>query len=96
MLEVVGAQPGQRLQLQGLGQRRGQRGQAVTVGALVVGKLERISRIVLRLGRAPARTGGVKSVGVHRDHVMPGGQQQPVHDQAPGGLNGHRNSTGRP
>lgn len=86
--DVVGALAGQRLQLQCLGQSGRQRPQLVAVGAQVVGQLERVAGVAFGSGRTPAGADGVECVGVYGNHGVTGGQQS-VHDQSPGGLDGH-------
>jgi hypothetical protein len=86
---VVVAHPCQRLQLAGGGIQRPQRAQPVAVGAQVVGQLVAVTRVRLGSRRAPAGPGGVEGVGVDRDDQVAGGQQ-PVHDEATGPLDGHR------
>ena len=65
--ELIVALAGQRLQLEGFGQGRRQHGQAVDVGAGVIGQLERVARVVLGSCCSPPWTWGVEGIGVHRE-----------------------------
>jgi hypothetical protein len=87
--DVVVAQPCQGLQVQGGGGQGPEPVQPVTVGAQQVGQLPAVTWIGLGPGCAPAGSGGVEGVGMHRHHRVAGGQQ-PVHDHTVGGLDRHR------
>ena len=87
-LDVVGPLAGEGLQVEGglLGWLQPR--QQVAVGAQVVGELHAVAGVGLGLGGAPAGPHGVEGVRVDRHDRVPGGRQ-PVHGQAPGGLDGN-------
>jgi hypothetical protein len=80
-LDVIVAQPHQRLQLPRRLVERSQRAQAVLVGAEQVGEPVGIAGVGLRAGALPARARGMEGVGVDR-HYFVAGREQPV-DQQP-------------